>query len=168
MRTCISLASVTRSPHSLAGLQGTCICRIIHSHMYLASILTHCWTYHSLFFDVQVLTLLSEKYSLFSHENLCYPTTRLRSCFSIICTCTMGCKRSLTSHHTYRIKHVLLGNIVFMKPEDKWYCPRAYRAISLVLGLHKYNIAQNDMFYSVYYTESICFYLSFFHSKCIY
>ena len=100
LHTCISLASVTRSTHSLAGLQGTCTCCIIHSHVYLVSILTHCWTYHSLFFDFQVLTLLSEKYSLFSCVNLHYPTTRLHSYFSIICTCTMGCKRSLTSHHT--------------------------------------------------------------------
>ena len=32
----------------------------------------------SLFFAVQVLTLLSEKHTLFAHANLCYPTTRLR------------------------------------------------------------------------------------------
>ena len=56
----------------------------------------------SLFFDVQVLTLLSEKYFLFAHANLCYPTTMLRSYFSTIfaahlCVYTrmMGCKRNV-------------------------------------------------------------------------
>ena len=56
----------------------------------------------SLFFDVQVLTLLSEKYTLFARANLCYPTTRLCSYFSTIYaahlrenTRTIGCKRSL-------------------------------------------------------------------------
>ena len=42
-----------------------------------------------------------------------------------------------------------------MKPED--------RALSPGQELHKYNIAQKEVFYSVYYTESIklvCFYLA--------
>ena len=55
---------------------------------------------HSLLFDVQVVTLLLGKYTLFACANLCYPTTRLYSYFSTIFaahlhvyTRTMGCKR---------------------------------------------------------------------------
>ena len=81
-----------------------CTCRIIHC-MYLASILTlGPLASRSLFFDVQVLTLLLEKYSLFARANLCYPTTRRRSYFSTIFaahlhvyTNTMGFKRSFTN-----------------------------------------------------------------------
>ena len=57
----------------------------------------------SLFFDIQVLTLLLGKYTLFASANLCYPTTRLCSYFSTIfaahiCVYTrmMGCKRSFS------------------------------------------------------------------------
>ena len=41
-------------------------------------------------------------------------------------------------------------------------------AISLVIWLHKHNIAQNDMFYSVYYTESICFFNLFYLAVIVY
>ena len=54
----------------------------------------------SLFFDLQVVTLLLAEYTLFARANLCYPTTRLCSYFSTIFaahlrvyTRTMGCKR---------------------------------------------------------------------------
>ena len=58
----------------------------------------------SLFFDVQEVTLLLGKFTLFAHANLCYPTSRLHSYFSTIFAAhlrvyrhTMGCKRSFTS-----------------------------------------------------------------------
>ena len=37
--------------------------------------------------------------------------------------------------------------------------PIGPRAISLARGLHKYNIAQKKVLYSVYYTESIYFFI---------
>ena len=57
----------------------------------------------SLFFDVQEVTLLLGKYTLFARANLYYSTTRLRSYFSAIFaahlrvyTRMMGRKRSLS------------------------------------------------------------------------
>ena len=57
----------------------------------------------SLFFDLQVVTLLLAEYTLFVRE-ICYPTTRLRSYFSTIFaahlrvyTRTTGCKRGFSN-----------------------------------------------------------------------
>ena len=71
-----------------------------YTHKYLASTLTHCGVCN-LFFDVQEVTLLLGKHTLFARANLCYPTTRLYSYFSTIFAacfhvCTMGCKRNLS------------------------------------------------------------------------
>ena len=59
----------------------------------------------SLFFDVQEVTLLLRKYTLFARANLYYPTSRLCSYLSTIFaahlrvyTRSMGCKRSLSVH----------------------------------------------------------------------
>ena len=103
---CIPLASVARSPHSLAGFARA----VKYTHVYLASFEptvgseANC----SLFFDVQVMTLLLGKYTLFARANLNYPTTSLRSYFSTIfaahlCVYThsMGFKRSFRRTYTY-------------------------------------------------------------------
>ena len=72
---------------------------MIHSRVYKPTALPgeSC----SLFLDIQEVTLLLGKYTLFSSANLYYPTTRLSSYFSTIFvahlrvyTHTMGCKRS--------------------------------------------------------------------------
>ena len=73
----------------------------IHCNIYKPTVLPVASS--SLFFDLQVVTLLLGKYTLFARANLCYPTTRLCSYFSPISAAhlrvysrTMGCKRSLT------------------------------------------------------------------------
>ena len=56
-----------------------CTCRMKHSSVPCIHI-NPLWgplASQSLLFDVQVLTLLLGKYTLFAHANLCYPTTRL-------------------------------------------------------------------------------------------
>ena len=69
----------------------------IGMHIFLA-----CTAARSMFFDVQVLTLLLEEFTLFASANLCYPTTSPCSYFSTIFaahlrvyTRTMGCLRGL-------------------------------------------------------------------------
>ena len=83
----------------------------------------------SLFFDVQVLTFLSEKYSLFAHANLCHLTTRLRSYFLTIfaahlCVFTrmMGCKASLASHRTCTYVLVTEKNRLACKGPSRHTC----------------------------------------------
>ena len=43
-----------------------------------------------------------------------------------------------------------------------WYLLSALGQYHFSSGFINHNIAQNDVFYSVYYAESICFYLSSF------
>ena len=78
---CILLASVVAS-HTFIYIVCTC-CKI---HVYLACISTHLLLVasHSLFFNVNVVTLLLGEYTLFARANLCYPTTNLHSYFSTL------------------------------------------------------------------------------------
>ena len=77
-----SVANVAGAPHSLAG--------VAHAESYTKLVLYLCTLYvykptvqpvtgHSLFLDVQVVTLLLGEYILFARSNLYYPTTRPRS-----------------------------------------------------------------------------------------
>ena len=100
---CIFLASVAVAPYLLALFARA----VRYTHVYLASILTHCKAC-SLCFDIQEVTLLLGKYTLFARANLCFPTTRLQSYFPTIfaaqlCVYTrmMGCKRSLMLSFIY-------------------------------------------------------------------
>ena len=69
-------------PIYFQGLHVPCNTLACTLHPYEAAV----WPVSScnLFFDVQVVTLLLGKYTLFAHAHLCYPTTKLRSYFSTI------------------------------------------------------------------------------------
>ena len=73
---CILLANVAGPNHLLTGCKCT-----LHVHKPTVQLVAS----RNLFLDIQVVTLLLGKCSLFAHANLCYPTTRLHG---------MGCKRS--------------------------------------------------------------------------
>ena len=78
----------------------------------------------SLFFDVQVMTPLMGKYTLFARADLCYSTTRLRSYFVTIfaahlcvCACTMGWKRSL--RHLFHYSNLPANRFLILKTARK-------------------------------------------------
>ena len=119
---CIIFASVVGFPHLLTLFA----CVLSYTHVYLRaykSSVAGCSLFLDIYFNtVQVSDTLFERIHVFASANLCYPTIRPCSYFSIIFaahlrvyTRTMGCKRSFSNHPnvTLTVKRDLFYLIYF-------------------------------------------------------
>ena len=106
-------------------------------------------------------TLRSHNNKSFSNLTTHHKVNKYENCFTIV---------YFPPDNIYRIKHFFLGNIVIYEARGQVILPEGRQAqgqYHLAKGFINHNIAQKEVFYSVYYTESICFLSFLFTENCI-